>query len=213
MAFEYTIEQDLALTNLEIVREFDLSSLINNIRIKKDKGKINFVNINIDKYIEFIETSMHSITDITLDRKQVIGFKNLLNLLNDEALVDINVPVYFASNFIDIKSSYLKEYADNVALTIQRALEDSISEVEIDRFVTDEITKKVKKQMVRTNDNITLSGNPEMYVGMYDYPIHKLKVDEIFKTSFIPLTKEYVVNNILPFIDKFDTYKIKYIRK
>ena len=36
MPFGYTTDQELALSNLEIMREFDLSSLITNIRIKKD---------------------------------------------------------------------------------------------------------------------------------------------------------------------------------
>lgn len=213
MSYKYTIEQDLALANLEIVREFDLSSLINNIRIKKDKGKINFVNVNLDKYIEFINTSLGAINDITLDKKQVIGFKNFLNVINDEMISGIQVPEYFSFNILDIKPGYLKEYADNVALVIQRALDDSISTDEIDRFLTDEITKKVKKQMIRTNESVTLSGMPEVYVTMYDYPVHRININQIYSGSIVSLTKQYITNNIIPFIEKFPEYKIKAINE
>lgn len=213
MSYKYTIEQDLALANLEIVREFDLSSLINNIRIKKDKGKINFVNVNLDKYISFINTSLGAINEITLDRKQVIGFNNFLNVVNDEMISDIQVPEYFSFNILDIKPGYLKEYADNVALVIQRALDNSISTEEIDRFLTDEITKKVKKQMIRTNDTVTLSGMPEVYVTMYDYPVHRININQIYNGNTVSLTKQYIVNNIIPFIEKFPEFKIKAINE
>ena len=155
MPFGYTTDQELALSNLEIMREFDLSSLINNIRIKKDKGKINFINNNIDKYNEFIVRSSNAMKEVSVDKRQVIGFKNLMSVVSDQMLMSIQVPEYFIYSTLEIKPSYLKEYVDNISLTIERALEETITGEEIDRFVTNDITTKVKKQIVRGTSTLS----------------------------------------------------------
>ena len=209
MPFGYTTDQELALSNLEIMREFDLSSLINNIRIKKDKGKINFINNNIDKYNEFIVRSSNAIKEITVDKRQVIGFKNLMSVVSDQMLMSIQVPEYFVYSTLEIKPSYLKEYVDNISLTIQRALEETITGEEIDRFVTNDITTKVKKQIVRGTSTLS----PYVSSIIYDKPIHKLNLNEIFNINSIPLSKEYISSYIIPFIDRFEELKIKSINE
>lgn len=193
------VENEFLLGDLQVFREFDVSSITSTASFSLNNA-CNFITmkINFMYYINILENALRTFSNVSLDTKSMHTF--FVDYLKSNVQVDnIYIRKMVDQDVFNIKPEYLVQFSENIANIISRTISNGVTKEEVTKYVSSEIASRVKKQIVQTTGSF------------YDKKTKDLireRSDEKVK-----LTNEYIKEDILPFVDSFDSSSTSMIAK
>ena len=186
------IEQDFVIGNNQVFREHEMVGYATNAvnALVNAHPELKY-NLNFDYYINMIEKAVSNLVGLSIDPEHVEMFKKYARDARIDAAGGL-VKELLNIDSITIRPKYLLQMTDNIGLTIDRATRGSISKQEIKRYVSSEITNKVKRQMVRSDIPV-------------DTPLKK--VVRLGAPNMVPFTCKYINGYPYDFIIAWDAIK------
>lgn len=189
MSFLDAIMNEFVISDVSIFREFDSSNFISNANSSLNKANTK-LSFEINKYSHFLIKSINSLSETILDKNAVKAY--LSNTIKEPEVKILIDPINL-SDVITIKPQYLSEYMRNIASSFDRTIADNISKEEIDRYVSGDMTERVKRQVVKTT----------IEPGFTNREILKIKNKE----PKVLVDLAYIKDKVIPFVEKYELNK------
>lgn len=191
-----TYEDNLALENLRVFREYDSNNFIANAK-NAISGKLEVVTVGVkvNYYIKTLEQSLNMFTDIKVNPAMIneITSKTDLSKINGARIPMRKI----IDNDIVFKPQYLRQYAEVVGNTIDKVIKGKGSNSDLVKFISGDIVSKVEKQVV--------SNSPIQYgVDSKGMILSRNK-------DIIILDENYLRDVVIPFTKDYETTKTKMI--
>lgn len=193
MSYLSSLEDEFVLGDSQVFREFDMSNFIMNAKSSiQNKVSVYTLDINSTFYIKMVENALKLLETIKLDKQLANNFTSRLTVSNIDSL-QIQSKALVLPDVLSIRPQYLTQYVSNIGITIDRVLNNTIEKEEVNRYLSSDMTTKVKKQMVKS----------------VDLP-HVYSVKELVKISNetnTALTSDYIQKSVIPFVKSYDELK------
>ena len=195
MLQNFEIEQDFILSDLQYMREFDMSNFVANANTSLGRftgnAKEMVIDLKFNSYISYIDRSLNVLnqTKLVFDPKVLsMKFANI-----DFDSIDYTMKPLDNTQYI-IRPKYLTQFVDNIGFTLQRLLKNGVVsdlDDELDHYVSSDIMVRVRRQMVSSplpvdanlKDLADLSSDTEITVS-----------NKYYNTEILPFLDQYVKN-------------------
>lgn len=192
MLQNFEIEQDFILSNLQYMREFDMSNFVANANTSLGRFTENTTEMTVDlkfnSYISYIDRSLNVLnqTKLVSDPKTLsMKFANM-----DFDYIDYTMKPLDNTQYI-IRPKYLTQFVDNIGFTLQRLLKNEVVsdlDDELDHYVSSDIMVRVRRQMV--------SSSLPVEANLKD-------LADLSSDTEIAVSNKYYNTEILPFLDRY----------
>ena len=195
MLQNFEIEQDFILSNLQYMREFDMSNFVANANTSLGRFTENAremtVDLKFNSYISYIDRSLNVLNQTKLVSDPKVLSMKLANIDFDS--IDYTMKPLDNTQYI-IRPKYLTQFVDNIGFTLQRLLKNGVVsdlDDELDHYVSSDIMVRVRRQMVSSSlpvdanlkDLADLSSDTEITVS-----------NKYYNTEILPFLDQYVKN-------------------
>ena len=195
MLQNFEIEQDFILSNLQYMREFDMSNFVANANTSLGRFTENAremtVDLKFNSYISYIDRSLNVLNQTKLVSDPKVLSMKFANIDFDS--IDYTMKPLDNTQYI-IRPKYLTQFVDNIGLTLQRLLKNGVVsdlDDELDHYVSSDIMVRVRRQMVSSSlpvdanlkDLADLSSDTEITVS-----------NKYYNTEILPFLDQYVKN-------------------
>lgn len=211
-----SMEVELSNKHSGVMNEF-MKEQFKTIQSKNVRNQFvsDVFKLKTDVYCEVIAATSKKLKDVFMYKEDILAFYN--GIKNSPKITDttITIPMHSCPDDIpDIKSGVLKNYVNTV-------------EVNIDNWINNQVNDKI----VKTIDGREFDAmQAEMVAAVSDITLYNMK-ENIAKSSFkenksirelikspipvvdVPLTTEYIDDTVIPFISKYESYKIGLCKK
>lgn len=201
MFFKTDHQYQFAKTSMDVMYEFDKSSFISNARYAIDsiifpltvKGQSGF-------YTKILDESITQLLSVTVDCQSLTKFFVKITALPNFNTFKNKYLNYFSDNeFIGkLNTSYLDEYANKIGYLLDKAVKKTLTDDEYDKVIKDELSIKVKKQIVKT-------------VLPYNYTAKQMLSYNLYKKELI--TNDTIVKTIIPFLENYKDKQKEFIEE
>ena len=192
MLQNFEIEQDFILSDLQYMREFDMSNFVANANTSLGRFTENAremtVDLKFNSYISYIDRSLNVLnqTKLVSDPKTLsMKFANI-----DFDSIDYTMKPLDNTQYI-IRPKYLTQFVDNIGFTLQRLLKNGVVsdlDDELDHYVSSDIMVRVRRQMV--------SSSLPVEANLKD-------LADLSSDTEIAVSNKYYNTEILPFLDRY----------
>ena len=195
MLQNFEIEQDFILSDLQYMREFDMSNFVANANTSLGRFTENAremtVDLKFNSYISYIDRSLNVLNQTKLVSDPKVLSMKFANIDFDS--IDYTMKPLDNTQYI-IRPKYLTQFVDNIGLTLQRLLKNGVVsdlDDELDHYVSSDIMVRVRRQMVSSSlpvdanlkDLADLSSDTEITVS-----------NKYYNTEILPFLDQYVKN-------------------
>ena len=195
MLQNFEIEQDFILSNLQYMREFDMSNFVANANTSLGRFTENAremtVDLKFNSYISYIDRSLNVLNQTKLVSDPKVLSMKFANIDFDS--IDYTMKPLDNTQYI-IRPKYLTQFVDNIGFTLQRLLKNGVVsdlDDELDHYVSSDIMVRVRRQMVSSSlpvdanlkDLADLSSDTEITVS-----------NKYYNTEILPFLDQYVKN-------------------
>ena len=195
MLQNFEIEQDFILSDLQYMREFDMSNFVANANTSLGRFTENAremtVDLKFNSYISYIDRSLDVLNQTKLVSDPKVLSMKFANIDFDS--IDYTMKPLDNTQYI-IRPKYLTQFVDNIGLTLQRLLKNGVVsdlDDELDHYVSSDIMVRVRRQMVSSSlpvdanlkDLADLSSDTEITVS-----------NKYYNTEILPFLDQYVKN-------------------
>ena len=211
-----SMEVELSNKHSGVMNEF-MKEQFKTIQSKNVRNQFvsDVFKLKTDVYCEVIAATSKKLKDVFMYKEDILAFYN--GIKNSPKITDttITIPMHSCPDDIpDIKSGVLKNYVNTV-------------EVNIDNWINNQVNDKI----VKTIDGREFDAmQAEMVAAVSDITLYNMK-ENIAKSSFkenksirelikspipvvdVPVTTEYIDSTVIPFISKYESYKIGLCKK
>lgn len=188
------LEQDLVLESLDLYQEFDSSHFIANAKSAITNKAVSLnVNSEFKYYTEVLQRAIDDFSVIKLDKDKVKDFLDKVSNSDIDLSKVLTNSINTKDNTV-FKPQYIGQYVDIVKNAINKSFNDELSDQDMLRFMTNEFVIKVEKQTVKTN-------------LPYGITTKDLQKETSESSKVITPDKDYIKNEVIPFITKYDDLK------
>ena len=195
MLQNFEIEQDFILSDLQYMREFDMSNFVANANTSLGRFTGNAremtVDLKFNSYISYIDRSLNVLNQTKLVSDPKVLSMKFANIDFDS--IDYTMKPLDNTQYI-IRPKYLTQFVDNIGFTLQRLLKNGVVsdlDDELDHYVSSDIMVRVRRQMVSSSlpvdanlkDLADLSSDTEITVS-----------NKYYNTEILPFLDQYVKN-------------------
>ena len=195
MLQNFEIEQDFILSDLQYMREFDMSNFVANANTSLGRFTGNAremtVDLKFNSYISYIDRSLNVLNQTKLVSDPKVLSMKFANIDFDS--IDYTMKPLDNTQYI-IRPKYLTQFVDNIGFTLQRLLKNGVVsdlDDELDHYVSSDIMIRVRRQMVSSSlpvdanlkDLADLSSDTEITVS-----------NKYYNTDILPFLDQYVKN-------------------
>ena len=195
MLQNFEIEQDFILSDLQYMREFDMSNFVANANTSLGRFTENVremtVDLKFNSYISYIDRSLNVLNQTKLVSDPKVLSMKFANIDFDS--IDYTMKPLDNTQYI-IRPKYLTQFVDNIGFTLQRLLKNGVVsdlDDELDHYVSSDIMVRVRRQMVSSSlpvdanlkDLADLSSDTEITVS-----------NKYYNTEILPFLDQYVKN-------------------
>lgn len=201
MSFSSVIERDFALKDMELMKEFDMSSFISNAKasINNTFNGVKITPVKFETYVNMLTTVTNDfVAKASIDTDRFDNFKDMVNQMDDS--LNMKVPMITESDVITIKPAYISQMVDTAKNMIQKFIQNTMSESEIAMFNYGEFALKVKKQAVVTT--IPYMTTTKSIINL-----------ESNDQASMDLTKNNMLTKVLPFVTNFKNNKFVVLKE
>ena len=192
MLQNFEIEQDFILSNLQYMREFDMSNFVANANTSLGRFTENAremtVDLKFNSYISYIDRSLNVLNQTKLVSDPKVLSMKFANIDFDS--IDYTMKPLDNTQYI-IRPKYLTQFVDNIGLTLQRLLKNGVVsdlDDELDHYVSSDIMVRVRRQMV--------SSSLPVEANLKD-------LADLSSDTKITVSNKYYNTEILPFLDQY----------
>ena len=209
------LEKEFVYGNNQVFREHDMTGFVHSANMALNQNSDLLYDFNFDYYITMIKKALGHLMPLSIDPGRVEAFKRCEKDYRIDAAGGM-IKELMNPDTIVLRPKYLNQMVDNVGITLDRASKGSVSKEEIKRYISADITDRVKRQMVRSDlphnapiKKMVRLGAPTMvpftnkYISSYPYD---------FITSWVEIKKNMIkeANQVIASIesakDTFLTY-------
>ena len=195
MLQNFEIEQDFILSDLQYMREFDMSNFVANANTSlgrfTENAKEMVIDLKFNSYISYIDRSLNVLNQTKLVSDPKVLSMKFANIDFDS--IDYTMKPLDNTQYI-IRPKYLTQFVDNIGFTLQRLLKNGVVsdlDDELDHYVSSDIMVRVRRQMVSSSlpvdanlkDLADLSSDTEITVS-----------NKYYNTEILPFLDQYVKN-------------------
>lgn len=195
MLQNFEIEQDFILSDLQYMREFDMSNFVANANTSLGRFTENaremIVDLKFNSYISYIDRSLDVLNQTKLVSDPKVLSMKFANIDFDS--IDYTMKPLDNTQYT-IRPKYLTQFVDNIGFTLQRLLKNGVVsdlDDELDHYVSSDIMVRVRRQMVSSSlpvdanlkDLADLSSDTEITVS-----------NKYYNTEILPFLDQYVKN-------------------
>ena len=195
MLQNFEIEQDFILSDLQYMREFDMSNFVANANTSLGRFTGNAremtVDLKFNSYISYIDRSLNVLNQTKLVSDPKVLSMKFANIDFDS--IDYTMKPLDNTQYI-IRPKYLTQFVDNIGFTLQRLLKNGVVsdlDDELDHYISSDIMVRVRRQMVSSSlpvdanlkDLADLSSDTEITVS-----------NKYYNTEILPFLDQYVKN-------------------
>lgn len=192
MLQNFEIEQDFILSNLQYMREFDMSNFVANANTSLGRFTENATEMAVDlkfnSYISYIDRSLNVLNQTKLVSDPKVLSMKFANIDFDS--IDYTMKPLDNTQYI-IRPKYLTQFVDNIGLTLQRLLKNGVVsdlDDELDHYVSSDIMVRVRRQMV--SSSLPVDANLK-------------DLADLSSDTEITVSNKYYNTDILPFLDRY----------
>ena len=192
MLQNFEIEQDFILSDLQYMREFDMSNFVANANTALGRFTENATEMAVDlkfnSYISYIDRSLNVLNQTKLVSDPKVLSMKFANIDFDS--IDYTMEPLDNTQYI-IRPKYLTQFVDNIGLTLQRLLKNGVVsdlDDELDHYVSSDIMVRVRRQMV--SSSLPVDANLK-------------DLADLSSDTEITVSNKYYNTDILPFLDRY----------
>lgn len=192
MLQNFEIEQDFILSNLQYMREFDMSNFVANANTSLGRFTENAremtVDLKFNSYISYIDRSLNVLNQTKLVSDPKVLSMKFANIDFDS--IDYTMKPLDNTQYI-IRPKYLTQFVDNIGFTLQRLLKNGVVsdlDDELDHYVSSDIMVRVRRQMV--SSSLPVDANLK-------------DLADLSSDTEITVSNKYYNTEILPFLDRY----------
>ena len=192
MLQNFEIEQDFILSDLQYMREFDMSNFVANANTSLGRFTENATEMAVDlkfnSYISYIDRSLNVLNQTKLVSDPKVLSMKFANIDFDS--INYTMKPLDNTQYI-IRPKYLTQFVDNIGLTLQRLLKNGmVSDLddELDHYVSSDIMVRVRRQMV--SSSLPVDANLK-------------DLADLSSDTEITVSNKYYNREILPFLDRY----------
>lgn len=192
MLQNFEIEQDFILSNLQYMREFDMSNFVANANTSLGRFTGNAremtVDLKFNSYISYIDRSLNVLNQTKLVSDPKVLSMKFANIDFDS--IDYTMKPLDNTQYI-IRPKYLTQFVDNIGFTLQRLLKNGVVsdlDDELDHYVSSDIMVRVRRQMV--SSSLPVDANLK-------------DLADLSSDTKITVSNKYYNTDILPFLDRY----------
>lgn len=192
MLQNFEIEQDFILSDLQYMREFDMSNFVANANTSLGRFTGNAremtVDLKFNSYISYIDRSLNVLNQTKLVSDPKVLSMKFANIDFDS--IDYTMKPLDNTQYI-IRPKYLTQFVDNIGFTLQRLLKNGVVsdlDDELDHYVSSDIMVRVRRQMV--SSPLPVDANLK-------------DLADLSSDTEITVSNKYYNTDILPFLDRY----------
>ena len=192
MLQNFEIEQDFILSDLQYMREFDMSNFVANANTSLGRFTGNVremtVDLKFNSYISYIDRSLNVLNQTKLVSDPKVLSMKFANIDFDS--IDYTMKPLDNTQYI-IRPKYLTQFVDNIGFTLQRLLKNGVVsdlDDELDHYVSSDIMVRVRRQMV--SSSLPVDANLK-------------DLADLSSDTEITVSNKYYNTDILPFLDRY----------
>lgn len=188
MEYGAEIEAHFIIDHFENTSNFDANRFVDAMEsVLCENTLCKAININTDLYTSYIDRSMRNLNEVlSVDSDKLTEFfQNTYNAFDKDNIINISISLQDADSVSKIRPQYLMEYVGTLKKCINSIIDERPgSSDEVDDFLSMTNLSKMKKQLVKTNLQISQSKD----ILVMDTPII-VNIDEAF-----------ILTNVIPYL-------------